>query len=67
MFVVQLRAVQCDYQCKNPEKKDWKLHLLCMLEAGGEHDLVSHRRVIMDWTWEIRNRPQVRRCWVGGR
>lgn len=56
MCLVQPRIIQSEYQY---EKKDWKGHLLCMLEAGGEHDLGPHKRVIMDWTREIRSRPQV--------
>lgn len=34
-----------------------------MLEAGGEHDLATHKRVIMDWTREIKSRPQVSAGW----
>ncbi|KAM9837807.1 uncharacterized protein ACBR49_018427 [Aulostomus maculatus] len=41
-----------------PEKKDWRGHLLCILEAGGESDMGPHKRVIMDWTREIKSRPQ---------
>lgn len=59
MFLVQPRIIQSEYQYEKPEKKDWKGHLLCMLEAGGEHDLGPHKRVIMDWTREIRSRSQV--------
>ncbi|TWW81664.1 E3 ubiquitin-protein ligase TRIM39 [Takifugu flavidus] len=55
---VQIRTDQYESQCEKLEKKEWKLHLLCMLEAGGEHDIVSHKRTIMDWTREIKSRPQ---------
>lgn len=65
MFLVQLSAHQSDHQCEKLEKKEWKLHLLCMLEAGGEHDLASHKRAILDWTRQIKSRPQVSGCWVG--
>lgn len=67
MFLLQQRADQYDYQCEKPEKKEWKLHLLCMLEAGGEHDMASHKRAIMDWTRQIKSRPQVSGCCVGER
>ncbi|KAG8008951.1 E3 ubiquitin-protein ligase TRIM39, partial [Nibea albiflora] len=55
---VQPRIIPSDYQYERPEKKDWKGHLLCMLEAGGESDMGPHKRVIMDWTREIKSRPQ---------
>ncbi|XP_030631777.1 E3 ubiquitin-protein ligase TRIM58 [Chanos chanos] len=32
------------------EKRDWKGHLLSMLEQGGEHDMGPSKRIIMDWT-----------------
>lgn len=65
VILVQPRLTQADYQWEKPEKKDWRGHLLCMLEAGGEHDLAPHKRTIMDWTREIKSRPQVSE-WVGG-
>ncbi|XP_036938400.1 erythroid membrane-associated protein [Acanthopagrus latus] len=55
---VQPRIILSDYQNDKPEKKDWKGHLLCMLEAGGECDMGPHKRVIMDWTREMKSRPQ---------
>ncbi|TDG98339.1 hypothetical protein EPR50_G00218000 [Perca flavescens] len=55
---VQPRIILSEYQQEKPEKKDWKGHLLCMLEAGGECDMGPHKRVIMDWTREIKSRPQ---------
>ncbi|XP_034426974.1 erythroid membrane-associated protein [Hippoglossus hippoglossus] len=55
---VQPRVILSDYQCEKPEKKDWKGHLLGMLEAGGECDMGPHKRVIMDWTRGIKSRPQ---------
>ncbi|XP_068162353.1 butyrophilin subfamily 1 member A1 [Antennarius striatus] len=55
---VQPRIIPSDYQYEQPEKRDWKGHLLCMLESGGEHDMGSHKRVIMDWTREIKSRPK---------
>lgn len=30
-----------------------------MLEGGGEYDMGPHKRVIMDWTRNIKGRPQV--------
>lgn len=59
VFLVQPRIILSDYQYEKSEKKDWKGHLLCMLEAGGECDMGPHKRVIMDWTREIKSRPQV--------
>ncbi|XP_029977274.1 butyrophilin subfamily 1 member A1 [Sphaeramia orbicularis] len=53
---VQPRIISSEYE--KPEKKDWKEHLLCMLEAGGEGDMGPHKRLIMDWTREIKSRPQ---------
>ncbi|XP_030610381.1 butyrophilin subfamily 1 member A1 isoform X2 [Archocentrus centrarchus] len=55
---VQPRIISSDCQYEKSEKKDWKGHLLCMLEAGGEYDMGPHKRVIMDWTREIKGRPQ---------
>lgn len=63
MFLVQPKIILSDYQCEKQEKKDWKEHLLCMLEAGGECDMGPHKRVIMDWTREIKSRPQVTIAW----
>ncbi|XP_076027918.1 uncharacterized protein LOC143017148 [Genypterus blacodes] len=45
-------------ESEKPEKKDWKGHLLCMLEGGGEGDMGPHKRVIMDWTREMKSGPQ---------
>lgn len=59
MFSVQPRIISSDHQYEKAEKKDWKGHLLCMLEAGGEHDMGPHKRVIMEWTREIKGRAQV--------
>ncbi|XP_029484768.1 butyrophilin subfamily 1 member A1-like [Oncorhynchus nerka] len=39
----QLRSMQA-------EKRDWK--------TGGEYDMGTHKRVIMDWTHQLRNRPE---------
>ncbi|KAA0714182.1 E3 ubiquitin-protein ligase TRIM39 [Triplophysa tibetana] len=39
-----------------PEKRDWKAHLLSMLEQGGEYDMGPFKRVIMDWTRDQRSR-----------
>ncbi|XP_051949944.1 butyrophilin subfamily 2 member A2-like [Xyrauchen texanus] len=44
------------YADLHPEKRDWKGHLLCMLEQGGEYDMGPSKRVIMDWTRGQRNR-----------
>ncbi|XP_063749174.1 butyrophilin subfamily 1 member A1 isoform X1 [Eleginops maclovinus] len=62
---VQPRLIPSVNQYEKPEKKDWKGHLLCMLEAGGEGDMGPHKRVIMDWTREIRSRPQQNTVWPG--
>uniref|UniRef100_A0A673CYI7 Zgc:194990 n=1 Tax=Sphaeramia orbicularis TaxID=375764 RepID=A0A673CYI7_9TELE len=58
-FIVDWAAMlEKRVQYEKPEKKDWKEHLLCMLEAGGEGDMGPHKRLIMDWTREIKSRPQ---------
>ncbi|KAM6951481.1 E3 ubiquitin-protein ligase TRIM69 [Aplochiton taeniatus] len=41
-----------------PEKRDWKGHLLSILESGGEYDMGPPKRIIMDWTRDMKNRPQ---------
>lgn len=48
-----------EFQYEKPEKRDWKGHLLCMLESEGEYDMGPYRRVILDWTREIKSRAQV--------
>ncbi|XP_029620596.1 butyrophilin subfamily 1 member A1 [Salmo trutta] len=53
---VQPRSIQRELQADWPEKREWKGHLLCMLETGGEYDMASHKRVIMDWTHQLRNK-----------
>ncbi|XP_051926473.1 E3 ubiquitin-protein ligase TRIM69 [Hippocampus zosterae] len=55
---VQSRASLSDCHYHRPEKKDWRGHLLCILESGGECDMGPHKRVIMEWTREIKSRPQ---------
>ncbi|CAN9508951.1 unnamed protein product [Ophioblennius macclurei] len=55
---VQQKILPSEYQYEKPEKRDWKGHLLCMLEAGGEYDMGPHKRVILDWTREIKARSQ---------
>lgn len=57
--LVQPRIAQSDYPPEKPEKRDWRGHLFCMLESGGEHDMAPHKRAIMDWTREIKSRAQV--------
>lgn len=57
--LVQPRISQSDYHPEKPEKRDWKGHLLCILESGGEHDMAPHKRAILDWTREIKSRAQV--------
>uniref|UniRef100_A0A3Q3RHT4 Zgc:194990 n=1 Tax=Mastacembelus armatus TaxID=205130 RepID=A0A3Q3RHT4_9TELE len=58
-FITEWAAVlEKRVQYGKSEKKDWKSHLLCMLEAGGECDMGPYKRVIMDWTREIKSRPQ---------
>uniref|UniRef100_A0A3Q0SL19 Zgc:194990 n=1 Tax=Amphilophus citrinellus TaxID=61819 RepID=A0A3Q0SL19_AMPCI len=56
-FIVEWAAV-CHIRIHSLFLDDWKGHLLCMLEAGGEYDMGPHKRVIMDWTREIKGRPQ---------
>nr|XP_020481017.1 butyrophilin subfamily 1 member A1-like isoform X2 [Monopterus albus] len=55
---MQSRIILSDCQYEKPGKKDWKGHLVCMPEARGEYDMGPHKRVIMDWTWAIKSRPQ---------
>ncbi|XP_008312936.1 E3 ubiquitin-protein ligase TRIM21 isoform X2 [Cynoglossus semilaevis] len=55
---VQPRIITSGLQYNKPEKKDWKGHLLCILETGGEHDMGPPKRVIMDWAREIKSRPE---------
>ncbi|XP_041830244.1 butyrophilin subfamily 1 member A1 isoform X2 [Melanotaenia boesemani] len=52
------KIMPSEYQYEKPEKRDWKGHLLCMLESGGEYDMGPHKRVIMDWTREIKCRAK---------
>ncbi|XP_041733671.1 butyrophilin subfamily 1 member A1 isoform X1 [Coregonus clupeaformis] len=54
----QPRSMQTELQAEWPEKRDWNGHLLCMMETVGEYDIGSHKRVIMDWTHQLRNRPE---------
>lgn len=56
---VQLRADPQDLHGERLEMKEWKLQLLWMLEGGGENDMSSHKRAIMDWTREIKSRAEV--------
>ncbi|XP_071764057.1 erythroid membrane-associated protein [Centroberyx gerrardi] len=53
---VQPRIIPTEYE--KPEKRDWKGHLLCMLESGGECDMGPHKRVIMEWTRDVKSRPE---------
>ncbi|XP_010890194.2 erythroid membrane-associated protein isoform X1 [Esox lucius] len=53
---VQTRSIQRELHVEWSEKRDWKDHLLCMLETGGEHDIGGHKRVILDWTYQLKNR-----------
>uniref|UniRef100_A0A3P8WY85 Zgc:194990 n=1 Tax=Cynoglossus semilaevis TaxID=244447 RepID=A0A3P8WY85_CYNSE len=58
-FIMEWAAViEKRVQYNKPEKKDWKGHLLCILETGGEHDMGPPKRVIMDWAREIKSRPE---------
>ncbi|XP_012678670.1 E3 ubiquitin-protein ligase TRIM50 [Clupea harengus] len=44
-----------------PERRDWRGHLLSMLEQGGqggEHDMGLHRCIIMDWVREQKAKYQ---------
>ncbi|KAJ0016249.1 hypothetical protein NQD34_014539 [Periophthalmus magnuspinnatus] len=43
---------------ERPEKRDWREQLLCMLESGGEGDMGIHRRLILDWSGQIRSSSQ---------
>uniref|UniRef100_A0A3P9Q1N1 Zgc:194990 n=1 Tax=Poecilia reticulata TaxID=8081 RepID=A0A3P9Q1N1_POERE len=59
-FIVDWAAIlEKRVQYEKPEKRDWKGHLLCMLESEGEYDMGPYRRVILDWTREIKSRAQV--------
>ncbi|KAM9426739.1 uncharacterized protein KZ484_022061 [Pholidichthys leucotaenia] len=55
---VQPRIGPPNHQHEKPEKRDWRGHLLSMLEAGSEYEMGPHTRVITDWTREIKSRPQ---------
>ncbi|XP_054623251.1 butyrophilin subfamily 1 member A1 [Dunckerocampus dactyliophorus] len=55
---VQPKASLSDCQSHRPEKRDWRGHLLCILEAGGECDMGPHKRVIMEWTREMKSRRE---------
>ncbi|XP_014328221.1 tripartite motif-containing protein 60-like isoform X1 [Xiphophorus maculatus] len=55
---VQHKIMPSEFQYEKPEKRDWKGHLLCMLESEGEYDMGPYRRVILDWTREIKSRAQ---------
>lgn len=63
IFLQQPRIITSGLQYNKPEKKDWKGHLLCILETGGEHDMGPPKRVIMDWAREIKSRPEVNTEW----
>ncbi|XP_034050307.1 E3 ubiquitin-protein ligase TRIM21 isoform X2 [Thalassophryne amazonica] len=56
--IVQPRIGPMEPQHERPEKRDWKGHLLHMLEAAGECDMLPHKRVIMEWTREIKSRSK---------
>ncbi|TRY64959.1 hypothetical protein DNTS_024640 [Danionella cerebrum] len=43
------------YSDPHVEKRDWKTHLLSMLEHGGECDMSPYKRSILDWTRVQRN------------
>ncbi|KAM9832008.1 butyrophilin subfamily 1 member A1 [Neosynchiropus ocellatus] len=55
---LQPKVHMIERQYERAEKKDWKGHLLCILEAGGEGDMGPYKSLIMDWTREIKRRPQ---------
>ncbi|KAM8889712.1 butyrophilin subfamily 1 member A1 [Synchiropus picturatus] len=55
---LQTKVHMIERQCERAEKKDWKGHLLCILETGGEGDMAPYKRLIMDWTREIKRGPQ---------
>ncbi|KAJ7987864.1 hypothetical protein DPEC_G00330980 [Dallia pectoralis] len=61
---VQTRSFQRELDMESSERKDWEDHLLCMLETGGEYDMGSHKRVILDWTHQLKNRFE-RNIWPG--
>ncbi|XP_077482324.1 butyrophilin subfamily 3 member A1 [Stigmatopora argus] len=54
----KVQAKTSPSQLEKSEKLDWKGQLLCILEAGGECEMGPHKRIIMDWTREMRNRTQ---------
>ncbi|XP_072312726.1 butyrophilin subfamily 3 member A3 isoform X2 [Eucyclogobius newberryi] len=43
---------------ERPQKSDWREQLLCMLESGGEADMGAHKRLILDWSRQIRSSPE---------
>lgn len=45
-------------------KRDWRGHLLGMLEQGGEYDMAPHRSIIMDWVRQQRAKHE-RGVWPG--
>ncbi|KAJ3607774.1 hypothetical protein NHX12_024825 [Muraenolepis orangiensis] len=60
----QPRLIETECQYEKTEKRDWKGHLLCMLESGGEYEMAPHKRVIMDWAQDIKSRPEAS-IWPG--
>ncbi|KAJ8399734.1 hypothetical protein AAFF_G00408390 [Aldrovandia affinis] len=47
-----------------PEKRDWKRQLMDMLEQGSEQEIESSKRIILDWTRELKTKPD-RSVWPG--
>ncbi|CAL8304414.1 unnamed protein product [Lota lota] len=60
----QPRLTQTECQYEKTEKRDWKGHLLSMLESGGEYEMAPHKRVILDWALDIKSRPEAS-IWPG--
>ncbi|XP_037134794.1 butyrophilin-like protein 9 isoform X1 [Syngnathus acus] len=59
---VQSKVSLLDCRYHKPEKKDWRGHLLCILE--GDCEMGPHKSVIMEWTREMKSRPQAT-VWPG--
>ncbi|XP_061823203.1 uncharacterized protein [Nerophis lumbriciformis] len=55
---VQSKVSVSDCQSPTAEKRDWRGHLLCILEADGEYDMGPHRRVIMEWARQMKSRRE---------
>ncbi|XP_036392680.1 butyrophilin subfamily 3 member A1 isoform X1 [Megalops cyprinoides] len=48
-----------------PGMRDWKRQLLGVLVQGSEQDVETSKRIILDWTREVKNRPEQHAVWPG--